>query len=235
MGLPSTEDVGRLVDAIGPLKEQTEKALGHGFSEVYLTAPSFHQLCAVDLREAVEFVGLRPLMSEHEVHVFERSAAYAGYGLGICEHWENSTRCGEEMGELPTMWTMSVMYSNYVLMSYCIEMKTTEINQLLNPEYVLDWGAGQPYGFRTDLAREASEELIVVRLLESALAREQVVDRVILMGESAGGDWLKGLVGKAMKRFQEGNEPEVFVGDKVETEYVAAKGAAEFAWRSMQS
>ena len=233
MGLPSTEDVGRLADAIRLLKEKTEEKLGgQSVGEVMITAPMFNQLCRKDMDEAAEYVGLTPLARPHETHAHDVSDAYAGYGLGLCRDYGDHARCKQEELAMPTRNTLTVLYTTHVLMAYLMEMQTAVIFDPNYPVYMLDWQAGLPLSFRSDLAREAYEELLVLRLMQLPLGRyrDREVERVVLMGESAENEVLETAVRRAMERLQPENMPEIY---NAGTEYVTARGAAEFAWRAM--
>lgn len=233
-GLPSTEDVGRLADAIRALKGITEDALGHPVKEVIVTAPMLNQLCRKDIREAAEYAGLTPLMDTFPYHSHDVSAAYAGYGQGLCETYGNRTRCGEEEGELPTKNTLSVLYTKHVLMVSLHSMKTAErIYEPLYFDYVVEWqGFLTQDSQRNADAFEAQWQSIALRLAQlpiNAYPPIPKIDRIMIMGESGAGKVMARAVNRAMEILYKGEVGyEVFMRD---TEYVAARGAAELAWR----
>lgn len=233
VGLPSTEDVGRLADAIRSLKEKTEETLGHKLNQVILTAPMLNQLCRKDIREAAEYVGLMPLMDPYPSFSHDISAAYVGYGLGICEDYQNLTRCKEEERALPERNTLMVLYTKHVLMVSLHQMQSYRIYEYPYPTYVLEWE-----GFLTQ-SRQRNSDAYRVQWQSVALRLAQLpiddympienVDRVVVMGEGADGEIMALAVERAMAILHQGkSEYELYAE---ETEFVAARGAAEIAWR----
>ena len=232
-GLPSTEDVGRLSDAIRSLKERTEETLGHKMAQVMITAPTFTQLCRKDIREAAEYVGLTPLMDEFPLHAHDMSAAYAGYGLGLCENYQTWIQCKGEEDAMPKKTTLTVLYTKYVLMAYLNQMQSAVIFDPARPTYMLEWKGWLTRDHQSNPESYAVQwDSIVLKLMQLPLEGSlpvRKVDRVVVMGESAGDENMAWAVRKAMERLdQNESEYEYYSG---EAEFVAARGAAEFAWR----
>ena len=197
-----------------------------------VTAPAFAQLCEDDITEAVEYAGLRHLVETHDGHENkqprEEATAYAGYGLGICEHYEDAKRCKEEEAALPLKTTLSVLHTGSALMTFIWPIK------LANPSY---YGVARPYRVTWDLSAPRNRSWDLVKLKLFAPIRDwnwgdrRHVDRVVLMGAGADSKEMLGAVREAMMEFQ-GDVPEIFQED---TLYVAARGAAEFAKRALDA
>lgn len=107
----STHDVGRLAKMIHVLKDTNEHQIGRPIDRVLVASPSFSWPCNRDLIEAVEYYGLVTFGERFGRQPHNLSAAYAGYGFGLCENYTNVEVCtsGEE---LLFQQTLSLSFSN---------------------------------------------------------------------------------------------------------------------------
>lgn len=181
-----------------------------------------------DICDAMDYVGIRCLTGHnvnHQSHGLQ--AAYAGYGLGLCEKYADYEACVEEEQQMPQRQVFAIDFTQN---SLSVDMRSmTDTMYVFNPQRSrIDWEAGlaslQHY---TD--PEAYWDRVRAIVLELPLTKYEKHDitTVLLLGESALNDVFLAVVHEVLGAVQT-SKPEIFVADPV---YVAAKGAAELAKR----
>lgn len=87
------------------LHDVTKKAL--------ITIPSLPGLSHEDLQDALEYTGLMILSTHKHIgdKVSEVSAAIAGSGYGLCEHYENADACEDEEADMPVSHILALSLS----------------------------------------------------------------------------------------------------------------------------
>ena len=82
---------------ITALKSKAEEHTGYEILAAVVTVPHLLALYAEDILDALEYCGLQHLRIPVRVDlVVETSAAYAGYGFGLCADYTNFTACHAE-------------------------------------------------------------------------------------------------------------------------------------------
>ncbi|KAI9708734.1 MAG: hypothetical protein M1820_003689 [Bogoriella megaspora] len=119
LGRPSTPAVGTLSTLISALRTATEAHLPT-LDRVVVTAPQFPGLTREDLRDAIEYSGLRSWLEyplPYPTMLYTLNAAYAGTGRGLCKDWRDIYSCWEEAeeGEIPLETVLGITYTNKTL------------------------------------------------------------------------------------------------------------------------
>ena len=119
LGKPASSDVGHLAKMLSDLRAAVEKEVGPitsaGVTTMHLVA-----LYDEDLHDAFEYVGLEYLtFSVGYVGrniLYETSAAYAGYGYGLCSDYKAGPEaCTDEQQNMTDRAVMAVLYTDTAL------------------------------------------------------------------------------------------------------------------------
>jgi len=228
-GLPASSDVGILAAVIKKLRSQIESDLKITISDATLTTTHLDALYQDDVEDICENAGFKYIIpkSLFKPILWETSSAYAGYGFGLCEHWQNETQCRLENDEFPFTPVLAVHYSRTALTSTHATIRSAI-------------GTSEPWGFRMEnfkLGNDAKAlyanendywsdiKAALQQIMQKFPAMEKPV-KIILTGDMVNGDFMQNLE-EAMKDHL-GRIPPIFSNDAV---VVAAKGAAEFRRR----
>ena len=118
VGLPASSDVGHLAKMLSDLRAAVEKKVGPittaGVTTMHLVA-----LYDEDLHDAFEYVGLEYITFSvgdvgHNI-LYQTSAAYAGYGHGLCSDYTHPEACKAEQYNMTDRAVMAVVYTDTVL------------------------------------------------------------------------------------------------------------------------
>ncbi len=95
VGLPASPEVGVLGSAVRKLRSQIESELGIHVANAILTTTHLVAMYEDDAEDICEYASIKhvPVQIFMAPPIWETSAAYAGYGLGLCEHYKNETEC----------------------------------------------------------------------------------------------------------------------------------------------
>jgi hypothetical protein len=117
IGLPASYEVAVLANVIRHLRSKLESDYGISISEAVFTSSHLVALYQDDLEDAAWNVGIKYVTpkSQFQPILWETATAYAGHGLGICEHWQDEDRCKEEEAQLPSITILAVHYSRNAL------------------------------------------------------------------------------------------------------------------------
>ena len=116
IGLPASQDVGFLAKMLSDLRFRVEERIGRPIESAGVATLNLVALYQEDLRDAFEYVGLRYVAFPVRYDVlYETSAAYAGYGYGLCSHYTDRNACKHEQDEMPSDVVMAVLYTRTVL------------------------------------------------------------------------------------------------------------------------
>jgi hypothetical protein len=109
--------VGVLAQVIKHLQSQLETDFSINISEAVITFSHLLALYQDDLQDAAFHVGIQYTTPRGQFHpiLWETASAYAGYGLGLCEHWRDKKRCLEDELKLPDIPILAVHYSHNAL------------------------------------------------------------------------------------------------------------------------
>ena len=223
VGLPASQDVGFLANMLSDLRNRVEERTGKPFDSATVTTPNLIALYPEDLKDAFEYVGLRyldfPLRHDG---LYETSAAYAGYGNGLCSDYHDLVACRREQEDMPSEVVMAVLYTRTVLTVSLSIVKSAFY--LYEPAYrhLSDFSLG--YDARTE---EHYWDTVATKL-EQIMLENPYYERpakVLLIGDCVEDEMFQSTLHKILNN-QMTDLPEIFIED---SEMAAAKGAAEFA------
>lgn len=116
LGLPASPEVGVLGNTVKKLQTQIETEFGIHIANAVLTVTHLRAFYEDDAEDLCEYAGIKhvtPFISLPPP-VWETSAAFAGYGFGLCENYKNETACNAEFYYNSTS-IMAVHYSRSAL------------------------------------------------------------------------------------------------------------------------
>ncbi|KAI0840948.1 hypothetical protein F5Y06DRAFT_308583 [Hypoxylon sp. FL0890] len=117
LGLPASYDVDVLAGVIKQLRSDLESEYHIRVSEAVFTSTHLLALYQDDLMDMADHVGIKYVIPKEQFKpiLWETAAAYAGYGLGLCEHWRDVDRCQRETDDMPKINVLVVHYSRTAL------------------------------------------------------------------------------------------------------------------------
>ncbi len=229
IGLPASKDVGFLAKMLSDLRSLVEEQTGKPIESAGVATLNLVALYHEDLRDAFEYVGLRYLTFPVRYDVlYETSAAYAGYGYGLCSDYTDRNACKREQGDMPSDVVMAVLYTRTVL---TVSLSITEsAYYLYEPlrRHLLDFSLGydaQSFKVADKEYWDAVESKLQQILIKNPNYKRPA--KVLLMGDCIRNEAFLNILKKALSH-QRAEMPEILSSD---SEGVAAKGAAEFAKR----
>ena len=118
IGLPASSDVRHLTRMLADLRASVEGQVGP-ISSAGVTTPHLVALYDEDLHDAFDYIGLRyltfPVGSVGRNILYETSAAYAGYGFGLCADYTDREGCENELNHMSDVVVMAVLYTRSAL------------------------------------------------------------------------------------------------------------------------
>jgi hypothetical protein len=228
-GLPATADVGILATVIKKLRSQIESDLKITVSDATLTTTHLVALYKDDVEDICEHVGFKYIRPEalFKPILWETSSAYAGYGFGLCEHWQNDTQCQIEESMFPFTPVFAVHYSRTALTATLATMRAAlgawDPDNRRVEKFNLGSDAKAWYTSEDDYWRDVKGALLQ-RMLETPAMKKPV--KIILTGDMVHGEFMH-VLEETIKDHM-GEVPPIFSDDTV---VVAAKGAAELRRR----
>lgn len=118
MGLPASYDVGVLGHVAERIRTKLEETHDIHIDTAVLAGSHLTALYQDDLEDVAAFLGINYFVPNWHFRplVWEAASAYAGYGFGLCEHWQDAARCKKEMKEeLEDVPVMSVHFTRNAL------------------------------------------------------------------------------------------------------------------------
>jgi hypothetical protein len=262
MGRPATKDIGTLSTLISQLRAQTESQLGTPVESVVVATPYMSGLDWRDIREAINFAGLKSLHDDTDllVQAPETSAAFAANGHGLCQDYTNPYVCEDEEDEMPPEMVLAVTY--VPISPTSIFLYSNEANPLIisftkrvlhlalvpmtlamtNTEdrHVFEWSAGLealPSHPSADAYWDHVRDTIKSFVQSTTEFRaSRLFTTVLLLGESATDPDFLRVLRDTLREIQGSENPTAFDIDRVvDPLYAAARGAAEFAKRIQEA
>lgn len=239
LGRPATSTTAVLTDMISELKSQVEAVLGGGrkVTATVLSSPDQVDLSAEEITDALEHQGIRHLMAEPDTleDFHASSAAYAGFGLGLCERHTDPYVCEQEDNQIyPSTRLLHLDFSPESLCATVWWLKSAKESRV--DESIVDHGLGLGRNLVLETEYWDAVRNRIRNLVQSFGLR---ITQVILTGSSANDQRLKVAVREALKNWTtvgaldlldqpcHGGESSVLL-------YATARGAAEFAKRRQE-
>ena len=195
------------------------------------TSPHLLALYVEDMGDAFDYLNLYWLrLPVRYRHLRETSAAYAGYGFGLCSNYTDLPACKDELQNWPNDVVMAILYTRKVL--------TVSLSVTKSAYYLWE----PPYRHEEDFtlgnnakhdnpSEEYYWESVRKRLLDIMVYNQYMPRpaKMLLLGESAHDETFMGVLTEALESVME-DMPEIL---QEGAEDVGARGAAEFARRSL--
>ena len=230
IGLPASEDVGVLASMLKGLVDAVESRLGCRLGSAAATSPHLLALYEEDMGDAFEYLHLNWLrLPVRYSHLRETSAAYAGYGFGLCTNFTDLSVCKDELQNWPSEVVMAVLYTRFALTVSLSVTKSAYYLWELPYRHVEDFSLGR--NAKYDNPREEYYWESLRRCLLDIMVHHQYFPRpakMLLLGESAHDERFNGVLTEALGSVMESMPAILQEG----AEDVGAHGAAEFAMRS---
>lgn len=222
IGLAASPDVQIMSELVKKLLSLSKSAT---FPYVVISYPGIAALYKEDINDMAEYIGLPKLTGLYECHPWEAYAAYAGHGLGLCEHPEDRDRCKDEGKKLPVHETLLVEYTEQAIL-----LHTTRLQTAVD----VDWGSSDPHaiasfelGANSRVDKHASHVAEFVYQFLSRWYRglflpdELLVIMTGIMDEAIE-EAIREAAGRVVPKVQ-------ILASK--SEFIASRGSAELAWR----
>ena len=229
MGLPASKEVGSLANVLSDLRAQVEGYLGHPIESAGVTVPHLAALYQEDLQDAFDFVGLRYLgFPVRYDTLYETSAAYAGYGYGLCSDYTHRAACKQEQQGMDSEVVMAVLYSRTCLsVSFSIMQSAYYLYEPENrhfSNFTLGYDSQPQWASIDEYWTEVAWNLEKLLLANPYYTRPA---KVLLMGGSVHDRMFLRVLEAVLSKQME-NMPEILGRDP---QFVAAMGAAELSKR----
>jgi hypothetical protein len=228
IGLPASGDVAALGTMIQELQCKAETILGTKIPSIPIVAvtPSLIALYEEDLVDAFEYASLQLFkIYMSGIYVHETSAAYAGYDLGLCSGYTNPGTCKSEIHNMPMEDVLSILYTRSGLRVIYTTVLSAYWFSSLGIRFYADWNLGLDARNEEDYWKRVSDTIQQGRREWPGFAPPP---KVLLLGDSTGDPIFRGVLEEIVQGW--GNTSEIFGDD---SEFVATKGAAELAKRSV--
>ncbi len=231
IGLPASSDVRHLATLLLNLRAAVEEQVGP-ITSAGVTTMNLVALYDEDLHDAFEHVGLEYITFPvgyvgHNI-LYETSAAYAGYGYGLCTDYKtNPKACDQEQRDMADESVMAVVYTDTVLSVSLSVLRSADALWEPPYRYLADFDLG--YKSISEMDPEAYWGAVGLRLQQTMIENPGYgrPSKVLLMGDRADGSEFRDTLGKALRAQME-EVPEILGEGAVG---VAARGVAEMAKR----
>ena len=229
-GLPASADVGALATVVLELRHQIESSLGITIADAVVASAHLVALYQDDLYDSCRYAGIQYMVPNwlNDLILWETGAACAGYGLNLCNDYENLTACYDEHRQMPNRNILEVHRSRTAI--------TSTLALMFTPTSVLDtdWRRVEDFTLGSDGARKfdtvdqywSAVKAAIIRMMVKSPAVAKP-DMVILTGDQVKDGAFRAALDDALKRVMP-EVPEIFDDDVM---VIAAKGAAELSRR----
>jgi hypothetical protein len=229
IGLPATPEVGILGHLAQDLISKVESELSIEIQSATLAIEHLVALYQDDVEDLCGFLKLdcaKPIKMFKPIF-WETSAAYAGYGLGLCEHYKDKAACDSEDKARHQTDVLAVHYSRGALASsLAVLYEATSIFEpdLLHLEdFTLGKDAAKDFPSPEQYWEDVRQALLRPMVKNPYARKPQIV---IVTGDAVDGGFIKVL--EDSLRDHLGEVPKIYAGDAAT---VASKGAAELRRR----
>ena len=232
IGLPASSDVAIIANVLKAVADVAERCLDSPISAL-VSFPALPGLYQEDISDAATYIGLRQIGTDTQAtNPHEILAAYAGNGLGLCKSYEVCEKCREEGKHLPERHTLLVEYTETALLIHCSSIR--EAIELSWPHVKLKASFGLGSAQSPD---ERDLRDFVLQLLHQQYfkpAPDGLPDSITVMvtgsPESIGDGKMRRATNVAIEAL--GTKADILDSNPG---FVAARGAADLAWRALSA
>ncbi|KAF2200603.1 hypothetical protein GQ43DRAFT_441402 [Delitschia confertaspora ATCC 74209] len=231
IGLPASPDVGILSSTLNILLSKSSPLFSHDEQRsVVISYPSIIALYNEDIVDAAAHLGIIALTGQHIHQPREIVAAYAGYGMGLCESYQNREKCRQEGLEMPSRDMLLVEYTKEAMLLHSTIIR--EAMDLADPDISAAASFNLGSGNRHSECHTEKVKSLVLELLRKRYHWLGTPGEILVImtgdAESVSDSAVQQAVQDAVKELGSGVS---ILTDMPED--VAARGAAELAWRAI--
>lgn len=251
LGRPATPDTAGLAAMVSALVHGTETSLGaRAVTAAIITSPDRIKLTDEELNDVFDYLRIKNLMAEPDSleKLYATSAAYAGYGKGLCERYTDAYECEREIWDFPTQHTLHIEF-NYGSLSGTIKSLKGVLDgsvdkSFVSPELELGCVGETPSTLSNDQDDLSYWDIVSSRIRDLVLSSRPPITQVILTGTAASNEQFHHTLREALHDIV---SADVLVslsdtlGKVVSTEeresfftFAIARGAAEMAKRRQE-
>ncbi|CZR67395.1 uncharacterized protein PAC_17294 [Phialocephala subalpina] len=230
-GIPSTEDVATLSSMLSQLRWLFSRETHMDVYGVVLSMRQMANLLPEDLTEALDWSAMYLIRSyKHQYGpLHNANSAWAGMGMGICEHWQDIEKCEEEEERFTPKQSLALTYTYDELAVEIVVMLNAHTSFRIVQERFTDLSYGT---WDNDRSNMTYWDTIGRKVVETSKKSAWPIEELILMGEYAEEKRFLDSIWKALGDtldIQKLWEPLQRPG--FNAEFVAARGAGEMAKR----
>jgi len=242
LGRPSTPEVGTIAKLVENLRFVVEDKLEPiSMKKVLITIPYLPGLSYEDLQDAAEYAGLTLLTTHKNIpdQVSEVSAAFAGSGHGLCEHYDDLDSCEDEEADMPYSQILALSLSQ-TSFSAAYTFMQSAYRSIIEKE-TTRFDLGLMHCPTTDEEKEALYwSQVQDSIVKVGRATRERLTVLLILGEDGTNRAFIRTVKDALRELHSNTEAStVFVSGsgngEIDPLYVAAKGAAELAKRAQEA
>ncbi|KAI4654849.1 uncharacterized protein J4E78_007026 [Alternaria triticimaculans] len=230
LGLAGSDDAATLAAMLKKTTKMAEKKLGHRPWAILSFPPllALYQECVAD---AAEYTGLYTLTADLGYQVHELTAAYAGHGMGLDESDVELVTRGKKPHEYGGRHTVLVEYTETAILLHGKPM--THARNLANVDC---FRSSFELGSSSSASEEQPREFVLeyLRKVYHGYTKYPFVypkEFIIIMtgsAKSVGREEIRAAIAEAVRLY--GFQARILYDNPG---YVAARGAAEIAWRTL--
>ncbi|KAL8746286.1 MAG: hypothetical protein Q9184_007769 [Pyrenodesmia sp. 2 TL-2023] len=146
-GRPATPETAILADVVAKLKAQVEDALGAGekLTMAVLSSPDRIRLTEEEISDVFDYLKIKNLMSipDDLENLHATSAAFAGYGYGLCRHYTDPYACEREEQHIPEQRLLHIDFTPQSLSGTIKSLNSARGGTVDNPFIDIDLGLGR--------------------------------------------------------------------------------------------
>jgi hypothetical protein len=230
MGLPASSDVAVIAKLLKTIADIAEETVCSPLSAL-VSFPALPGLYQEDIADAATYIGLRGLANGLAIHPHELVAAYAAHGYGLCKTYNPVKRCEPDEGhDFPAHDILLVEYTKTALLLHLEGLEKAVELSWPNPYLEISFDLG-----RSRLPSELDIRDLILQFLyhhynERLGHGPPDPITVILSGDAY--SFSDGKVQRASRIVLEALHSSADIWAET-PEYIAARGAAEMAWRAL--
>ncbi|TVY87168.1 hypothetical protein LAWI1_G007468, partial [Lachnellula willkommii] len=230
LGRPATSETAILATMVSALYNETQTWLGgdQPIAAAVLSSPDRIRLTNEEINDVFDYLKLKNLMAEPDSleDLYATSAAYAGYGRGLCTTYTDAYACEREEWRFPSQYVLHVDFNRESLSATIKRLQSHAREEV-----------------RLGLAPESDGELywasVSARIRELVMSFKPGITELLLTGTSATDARFKAALGDALHDIVSEEVLAVFNSDsnnvsnkdewKATFDFATARGAAEVA------
>ena len=221
------------------LKIQVESVLkdGRKVTAAVLSSPDLVSLSGDEITDAFDYLSITNLMAKPDTleDLYASSAAYAGLGMGLCDHYTDPYICEQEDNQIyPSTRLLHLDFSPESLCVTVRWIKSAKEGKVDKSIVDYDLGLGRSY-----ILKNLYWDAVRSRIRKVVQSFGVRITQVILTGSSASDQRFKAVVREALKDWTtigafDMMEQQGLDGEPSMLLYATARGAAEFAKRRLE-